>query len=76
MLFLPTPLAVAWVFRWTFSSSPSYQLFVYLRYRKRCGGGGAWVLVLGCVCHLVYYRGNKIIWVLCTRMYGGLRHLK
>ena len=48
--FLPTPLAVAWVNRWTFSSSPPspppppppshHQIFVSLRYRKRCG---AWV---------------------------------
>ena len=70
--FLPTPLAVVWVFRWTFSpsSSPSYhQLFVSLRYRKCCGGG-AWVL--GCVCHLVYYRG--IIWVLCMIPLGMLKN--
>ena len=44
-VFLPTPLAVAWVFRLTFSpSSPSpshFQLFVSVRYRKRCGGSGS-----------------------------------
>ena len=43
MFFLPTPLAVVWVNRWTFSSPPSpsrHQIFVSLRYRK-CRG--AWV---------------------------------
>ena len=43
--FLPTALAVAWVFRLTFSpssSSPShFQLFVSVRYRKRHGGRGS-----------------------------------
>ena len=44
--FLPMPLAVAWVFRLTFSppSSPSsshLQLLVYLRYRKHCGRRGS-----------------------------------
>ena len=59
--FLPTPLAVAWVFRLTFSSPPSppppppylpsshLQLLVSLRYRK-CHEG-TWVL--GSVCHIV-----------------------
>ena len=49
--FLPTPLAGAWVNRWTFSFPfPSHlQLFVSVSYRK-CRGG-AWVF--GCVCHLV-----------------------
>ena len=49
-MFLPMPLAVAWVNRWTFSSHPPsppsfpsshHQLFVSLMYRKR---RGAWVL--------------------------------
>ena len=50
-LFLPMPLEVAWVNRWTFSSSPPsplspsthHQLFVSLRYKK-FHGGEAWVL--------------------------------
>ena len=51
IVFLPTPLAVAWVFRLTFSPSPPspspsppshFQLFVSVRYRKH--HGGAWVL--------------------------------
>ena len=50
---LPTPLAVAWVNRWTFSSPPPIsppspppshlQLLVSLRYRKR--HVWAWVLL-------------------------------
>ena len=46
---LPTSLVLVWVFRLTFSppppppssssSSSHLQLFVSLRYRKRCGGG-------------------------------------
>ena len=41
---LPTPLAGAWVNRWTFSPplSSDFQLFVSVRYRKRCGGVGPW----------------------------------
>ena len=37
--FLPTPLVVVWVNRWTFSPPPPphHQLFVSLRYRKCCG---------------------------------------
>ena len=38
------------------SSSSHFQLFVSLRYRKRCGG--AWVL--GCMCHLVSFNLQKI----------------
>ena len=39
----PTPLVVAWVFRWTFSSSPTphLQLCVSLRYRKCRGERGS-----------------------------------
>ena len=56
--FLPTPLAVAWVFRLTFSppsSSPSpssyspsshLQLFVSLRYRKHCGSLAVYAILL------------------------------
>ena len=60
VMFLPTPLAVAWVFRLTFSpssspspSSPSHlQLFVSLRYVQKMPWG-EWVL--GCVCYLVLH---------------------
>ena len=45
LMFLPTPLAVVWVNRLTFSSPPfpssHLQLFVSLRYRKCCGGHGS-----------------------------------
>ena len=43
--FLPRPFVVTWVFRLTFSPSSSppspshFQLFVSVRYRKRCGRG-------------------------------------
>ena len=49
--FLPTPLAGAWVNRWTFLFPfPSHlKLFVSVRYKKM--PWGAWVF--GCVCHLV-----------------------
>ena len=53
--FLPTPLKVAWVFRWTFSPSPSspssphLKLFVSVRYRKRRGGHvGPWQCMPSC----------------------------
>ena len=41
LIFLPMPLVVAWVNRWTFSSTPSSPSHHQLRYRKH--HGGAWV---------------------------------
>ena len=55
--FLPMPLAGAWVNRWTFSPPPplspslsllsAFQLFVSVRYRKRCGGHGSLAVYVG-----------------------------
>ena len=48
--FLPMPLAVVWVNKWTFSPPPfsplpsHLQLFVSLRYRKRRGGCGSFAV--------------------------------
>ena len=57
-LFLPTPLAVAWVNRWTFSPPPPtsppsshHQLFVSLRYIKR----GVWVFRCDAILFLLQY---------------------
>ena len=57
--FLPMPLAVAWVNRWTFSSPPSpshHQLFVFLRYRKCCGG--EWVFCCDAILFKPCIRNN------------------
>ena len=50
LIFLPMPLAVAWVFTWTFILLLVFFLLLFLlhtskfcvslRYRKRCGGRG------------------------------------
>ena len=54
-VFLPTPLAVAWVNRWTFYSPPPppppsshHQLFVSLRYSKLHGGPGSFAVMRSC----------------------------
>ena len=55
LFFLPMPLAVARVFRLTFSPSsssspsPHHQLFVSLRYSVGGGGVGPWLCIPSCL---------------------------